>query len=60
MKKYIAITVISLSVITIGLIAQGRGTPSTLRVRTDSSHALVTTVEAQTPPYTTTIFNNSN
>lgn len=45
--------------ITIILSAQGSGTPSTLRVRTDSTNALMVSNATQTPPFTTSVFNNT-
>lgn len=42
------------------VVAQGSGTPSTLRVKTDANHALlVSNGGAQTPPITTSTFNNT-
>lgn len=58
MFKRLAI-VIPLALLGAVLVAQGSGTPSTLRVLTDANNYLVTSSAAVTPPLTSTVFANA-
>lgn len=59
MKRLLTIAAF-ISLLAVTVLTQSSGTPSTLRVRVDSTGALVLTAAgAQTPPYTTTIFGNT-
>lgn len=56
MRKLISI--LGLLSLSVALLAQGAGTPSTLRVRTDANNSLVITGAAQVNPVTSGVFSN--
>lgn len=56
-KSLIALLVVLVGIVT--LYAQGRGTPSNLRVRIDANGALVTASAAQVNPVTSVQFSNA-